>query len=139
MTDAPSPVVDDPDTGGFWQAAQRGTLAVQWCNACDQPVHLPRPQCPRCASKTLAWREIDGEATVYSWAVVHHPVHRAFGVPYTVVVVALAAHPAVRLIAHLDGAPPLYEGQRMRFFTRPDASGAQLPQWAPITESAEGD
>lgn len=76
---------------------------------------------------------------MYSWAVVHHPVHRAFSVPYTVVLVALAAHPAVRLVAHLDGAPPLYEGQRMRFFTRPDTSGALLPQWAPITESAEGD
>ncbi|OBB47754.1 OB-fold domain-containing protein [Mycobacterium sp. 852002-51961_SCH5331710] len=139
MTDAPSPVVDDPDTGGFWQAAQRGVLAVQRCDTCDSPVHLPRPQCPRCASTDLNWREVDGAATLYSWAVVHHPVHRAFAVPYTIALVALVAHPTVRLVAHLDGAPSLREGQGMRFVTRPDAAGVLVPQWVPIPDSAEGD
>ncbi|MGE2720665.1 Zn-ribbon domain-containing OB-fold protein [Mycolicibacterium celeriflavum] len=139
MTDAPTPAVDDPDTGGYWQAAQRGVLAVQWCGACDLPVHLPRPQCPRCASAALTWREVDGGATVYSWAVVHHPVHRAFSVPYTVALVALAAHPTVRFITHLDGVPPLRAGQAMRFITRPDAAGVRVPQWVPISERAEGD
>lgn len=139
MTNAPSPVVDDPDTGGFWQAAARGVLAIQWCHRCDQPVHLPRPQCPRCASMGLGWREIDGEATVYSWAVVRHPVHPAFTAPYTVALVALTQYPSVRLLTRLDGVPSLHDGQLMRFSTRPDSTGTMLPQWEPVTDNAEGE
>jgi uncharacterized OB-fold protein len=139
MTATPSPVVDDPDTGGFWQAARRGVLAVQWCDRCRQPIHLPRPQCPRCTSTNLSWRDVDGEATVYSWAVVRHPVHPGFPVPYTVALVALTEYPSVRLMARVDGAPSLREGQRMRFLARPDSTGVMLPHWEPVTDDAEGE
>jgi uncharacterized OB-fold protein len=139
MTDAPSPVVDDPDTGGFWQAAARGVLAVQWCDRCGLPIHLPRPQCPRCAATNLRWRDVDSEATVYSWAVVRHPVHPAFPVPYTVALVALTEYPSVRLMARIDGAPPLHEGQRMRFITNQDSTGVMLPQWVPVADDTEGE
>lgn len=139
MTETPTPVVDDPDTGGFWRAAHRGALAVQWCSRCEQPVHLPRPQCPRCASVDLGWRDVDGTATVYSWAVVRHPVHPAFPVPYTVALVELTDHPAVRLMAHFDGIPPLREGQPVRCHPRPDSTGVMIPQWEPVTDASEGE
>ena len=138
MSETPTPIVDDPDTGGFWQAAQRGALAVQWCWRCAEPVHLPRPQCPRCASDDLGWRDVDGTGTVYSWAVVRHPVHPAFPVPYTVALVALTDFPAVRLVAHFDGAPPLHEGQLVRCVPRPDSTGVMVPHWDPVKVTAEG-
>ncbi|MDA4108129.1 Zn-ribbon domain-containing OB-fold protein [Mycolicibacterium holsaticum] len=134
MPQTPTPVLDDSDTGGFWQAAQRGALAVQWCWRCAQPVHLPRPQCPRCGSSELGWHDVDGTATVYSWAVVRHPVHPAFPVPYTVALVALTDHPSVRLMAHFDGTPPLREGLPVRCVARPDAAGVLVPQWELVTD-----
>ncbi|MGE2692822.1 Zn-ribbon domain-containing OB-fold protein [Mycolicibacterium pulveris] len=139
MTDAPSPVIDDPDTGGFWQAAQRGVLALQWCDRCDQPIHLPRPQCPSCASTELTWREVDGEATLHSWTLVRHPVHPAFPVPYTIALVALTDYPMVHLMTRIDGAAPLREGQRMRFSPCPDSAGVMLPQWQARADDSEGE
>ncbi|MEZ0340795.1 Zn-ribbon domain-containing OB-fold protein [Mycobacterium sp. pV006] len=138
MPEAPTPVIDDPDTGGFWAAAQRGVLALQWCDRCAEFVHLPRPQCPRCASAGLRWREVEGSASVYSWTVVRHPVHPAFPVPHTLVLVTLTAHPSIRLLTRIDGTPPLRAGQHMRFTTRPDATGVLLPQWEPIPEYTGG-
>jgi hypothetical protein len=36
------PVVDDRDTGGFFEAARRGVLAVRRCSGCDAVLHMPR-------------------------------------------------------------------------------------------------
>ena len=138
MPDTPAPVIDDPDTGGFWQAVQRGALALQWCDRCAEFVHLPRPQCPHCASTTLRWREVNSAGTVYSWTVVHHPVHPAFPAPYTLILVALTAHPSIRLLSRVDGTPPLRAGQSMRFNPRPDATGVMLAHWEPIPDDTGG-
>ena len=101
MTAELTPVVDDPDTGGYWQAARGGALAIQLCSKCHQPIHLPRPQCPRCGSTDTSWREVEPAATVYSWAVVRHGVHPTFPVPYTLVLVELRQYPQVRLLTAL--------------------------------------
>ena len=36
------PVDDDLDTGGFFDAARRGELAIRRCNGCDAVLHVPR-------------------------------------------------------------------------------------------------
>jgi uncharacterized OB-fold protein len=132
MTAELTPVVDDPDTGGYWRAAQGGALAIQLCSKCHQPIHLPRPQCPRCGSTDTSWREVEPAATVYSWAVVRHGVHPAFPVPYTLVLVELRQYPQVRLLGRLDGDPDLVEGQRLRIRFDHNATGIALPQWEPV-------
>ncbi len=53
----------------FWAAAARGVLSVPWCPHCEAPVLYPRDFCPRCHATDLAWRDLSGRGSVYSYAV----------------------------------------------------------------------
>jgi uncharacterized protein len=127
------PVVDDPDTGGFFTAADRGSLAVQFCTRCDEPVHVPRPRCPACGSVDTTWRDVDPIGTIYSWSVIRHQVHPAFPPPYTVILVALREFPQVRLVGYLDGAVDVTAGQLVRAsFTSDDSALPNVPAWVAL-------
>lgn len=128
------PVVDDVDTGGFFEAAARGELAVRHCGGCGTDLHLPRECCPHCGELSRAWRTVEPRATLYSWTVVEHQVHPAHPTPYTVVLVELDDAPTVRLLGHLPGRPPLTVGQPM-VVEFEDVEGVRLPQWRPEEES----
>ena len=58
------PVDDDLDTGGFFEAARRGELAVRRCNGCDAVLHVPRMYCRHCGSWNGRWQPVDGAATL---------------------------------------------------------------------------
>ena len=56
------PVDDDLDTGGFFDAARRGELAIRRCNGCDAVLHVPRAYCRHCGSWEGRWEVVDGAA-----------------------------------------------------------------------------
>lgn len=107
MTDlaqtAPVPV-PDPDTAGYWQAAQNGELRLQWCRDCSRFQHFPAPRCGRCLGTNLDWRQVSGRGTVYSFTVVHHAVVPGYDPPYVVVWVELEEQPGLRVLANLTDA-----------------------------------
>lgn len=107
------PVDDDVDTGGFFEAARRGALAVRRCNGCDAVLHLPRKYCRHCGSWIGRWQEVAPAGSLYSWTTVTHQVHPAYPVPYTVVVVDLDEIPGTRFVGSVPGAPALQAGDRM--------------------------
>ena len=125
----PVPVITDHDTGGFWSAAQRGAIAVQFCSSCNAVLHLPLPCCPTCGSFEVAWRDVAPNGTVYSWTVIEHAVHPAFATPYTVALVALDDVPSVRLIAHFEGIPDLDFDTPVQATFDDIRDGVVVPQW----------
>jgi uncharacterized protein len=129
----PVPVVDDIDTGGFFEAARRHELVIGSCGGCAAVLHLPRAYCHRCGSWDARWQPVAGRGRVYSWTTVEHQVHPAFPVPYTVVLVQLDDLPA-RLVGYLPGAPELFEGQALQVRFDTIADGIVLPQWEPVRE-----
>jgi uncharacterized OB-fold protein len=133
----PLPVVDDRDTGGFFEAALRDELVVRVCRACDAAVHLPRQRCGACGSDDTAWEKVSGTGHVVSWTVVEHQVHPAFPTPYTVVLVALDDRPQVRLVGQLPGRPELCSGTplRVRFDLLDDTTA--VPGWDLVEEPQE--
>jgi uncharacterized OB-fold protein len=64
------PTVED-ETRQYWEAAKHGRLLVKHCNSCGEPHHYPRPFCPFCWSEDVAWREVSGRGTVYTYSIVH--------------------------------------------------------------------
>lgn len=124
------PVTDDPDTGGFWEAAQQRRLVVQACSNCGAVLHLPRPMCRQCHSFDLVWREVAPHGTVYTSTTVEHQVHPNYPVPYTVVVIELDEAPVARLIGSIPGrmTPPPGSPAHVRWETMPD--GTIVPNWA---------
>jgi uncharacterized protein len=123
------PVVDDRDTGGFFEAARRGVLTVRRCAGCGGVLHMPRAYCKRCGSWDGRWDPVAGTGTVYSWTVVEHQVHPSYPVPYTVILVELDDVPSVRFVGHLDGDVPLEPGQPVEVWFEPVGDGDVLPQW----------
>ncbi|SEO48771.1 Zn-ribbon domain-containing OB-fold protein [Trujillonella endophytica] len=62
----------------WWDALARGEVAVQSCSSCAGWVFYPRPFCPSCGGRDLAWRTVDPAATLYTWTVAEAPVSPHF-------------------------------------------------------------
>jgi uncharacterized OB-fold protein len=129
-TPRPAPVTDDPDTGGFFQAAARGELALRYCRACDHVVHLPSPVCARCHSFDGEWRAVRARGVIYSFTICQRAVHPAFPAPYAVLLVDLDDAPEARLVGHVPGEPALAIGDPVEGFFE-DVDGAAVLRWRP--------
>jgi uncharacterized OB-fold protein len=97
-----------PDDAPYWQFCRERTLRIQRCTACGLHRHPPGPCCPRCGSFEHEWAPVSGRGSVFSWTVVHHPVHPAHrgAVPYNVAVVLLDGADEVRLVSNVIDAAP---------------------------------
>jgi uncharacterized OB-fold protein len=89
------------DTRGYWEGARRHQLVLQRCLACSAYRHDPRPMCPECHSLEFEWASVSGRGRVYSYAIVHQPLHPFWldQMPYNVVLVELEE--GIRLISNL--------------------------------------
>ncbi|GAA2408095.1 OB-fold domain-containing protein [Streptomyces pulveraceus] len=90
--DLPEP---DAFSRPYWDAAARGRLLLRRCRACGRAHHYPREFCPHCWSEDVVWEPASGDATLYTWSVVHRNDLPPFGarVPYVAAVVDLAEGP----------------------------------------------
>lgn len=85
---APRPVAD-PDSIGFWEAANEGRFALQQCQSCSTYMHPPLGHCRKCGGD-VAYQTLSGEGEVYSFIVQHHAVTSGFEdkLPYVIALVA---------------------------------------------------
>ena len=85
----------DPATEPYWAAAREHRLSMPRCEACGEFHFYPRPICPHCGTARLAWADVSGNGTVYSFTVVQRAPSPAFAdmVPYVVAIVALDEGP----------------------------------------------
>jgi len=126
-------------TEPFWQAAKERRLVAPQCADCGTFRLPPTPFCPGCQSTAVNWVELSGEATVYSFAVVH-------GIPgmpeLTLVpaVVDLPDAPGARLVSNVvDIAPTdVAIGMALRVDFSPIADGWILPIFRPDTGASDG-
>ena len=84
---------------------------------------------------TSSWKSVAPKGHLYSWTVAEHPVHPAFPVPYTVVLVDVDEAPGARLLGYLPGTPDLVDGQQMEAWFEDAGEGVVLPQWRPVAPS----
>ena len=64
-------ITTDSTTLPFWEAAKKGRLVAPQCADCGVFRLPPTPFCPACRSTNVAWPELSGLATVFSFSVVH--------------------------------------------------------------------
>ncbi|WP_326808246.1 MULTISPECIES: Zn-ribbon domain-containing OB-fold protein [unclassified Streptomyces] len=97
----------DAFTAPYWRAAAEGRLLLRRCRAsgCGATHHYPREFCPRCWSEDVEWVAASGDATLYTWSVVHRNDLPPFGerVPYVAAVVELAEGP--RMMTEVTDCP----------------------------------
>ena len=73
MSDAqakPRPLIDDL-TRPFWDAAKEHRLVIQRCQACSYFNHPPREMCDVCHGGEMAFEQVSGRGTIYSFSVMH--------------------------------------------------------------------
>lgn len=88
--DKPYPV-PTPTSQPFWDALNEHRVSLQRCNECQTLIYYPRSNCTTCLSNDLAWEDLSGEGTLYTYTVSRRPTHPAFAdeVPQLILVVEL--------------------------------------------------
>ena len=95
-------------TQGYWDACRRHELAIQRCTACGHFQHPPRQICGKCRTFDLELAPTSGRGKVFTFIVVHHPVHASLQphLPYNVALVELEDAPGVRIVTNVVDTPP---------------------------------
>ena len=103
QTEKPAPLLASELDSQFWAHCGNRRLCFQRCNACDRWRHLPRHLCAHCGSSAWRWEQSAGRGSIYSWTVVHLPIHPAFAadVPYAVGIIELDE--GVRMVSAIRG------------------------------------
>ena len=131
----PRPLPDDASEG-YWRSANKGRLAIQRCRQCRRWNHAPSMICPACGSVDLGYEHVSGEATLFSWTVIHHSPGPGFAgmLPLLVGIVELAEQPHLLLVANLLGcsAEGLSLGMPLRVEFERIGEDCMLPQFRAI-------
>jgi uncharacterized OB-fold protein len=80
---------------GFWEATERGELALQRCGDCGALRYPIAEVCPQCLSTSTEWTPLSGRASLFSWIVFHNAYHAGWRdrLPYNVALVKLEEGP----------------------------------------------
>src|SRR4051812_16245981 len=72
----------------FWEGVRSGAFRIQRCEHCGHTRFPPTSFCPECHGVEFSWQAASGEATVWSYTVVHRAPtpDLAAEVPYTLIV-----------------------------------------------------
>ena len=60
-------------TQPFFDSCSARAMALQRCTACDTWIFYPRSLCPHCFGADLAWEQVKGTGTLYSFIICHSP------------------------------------------------------------------
>jgi uncharacterized OB-fold protein len=94
----PLPAITEPNRP-FWDGLTRREFLVPKCDECGSYNWVPLPACRTCQSENQRWTQVSGNATVWSYTVVHRgPGAFDDEVPYAIVLGKLAEEPRSLLV-----------------------------------------
>jgi uncharacterized OB-fold protein len=86
----------------FWEGLKEREFRVPQCQSCGDYHWVPYPACKTCLSEDLKWVPVSGDATVWSYSVVHRGAGAfAEDAPYVVVLAKLAEEPRPCIVTGL--------------------------------------
>lgn len=116
----------DSDTEGYWEANQKGELALCRCSdsSCGLWIHPPLERCRACGGPTT-FEPVSGQGTIFSFIVAHQPAVPGYLVdlPYVVAMVELDEQPGLRLV----GKVPTSARDEIRIGQRVSVDLVELP------------
>lgn len=57
----------------FWDGLKSGRLTIQRCNSCGHWIFYPRRHCDKCWSHDVAWHEVSGAGSLYTYTLTRIP------------------------------------------------------------------
>jgi uncharacterized OB-fold protein len=83
----------------FWDALKERRFLVPRCEACGDYSWVPYPACRTCLSEDQPWVQVSGDATIYSFTIVHRgPGAFQEDVPYVIALAELVEQPRKLLV-----------------------------------------
>jgi len=128
-----------PETREYWEGAKRGELRIERCQSCGKAYFYPRPFCPFCSSRDVAWFTASGRGRLYSYVINQRPA-RGFEdfVPYVIAIVELDEGP--RMMTNIIGVEPVPEhlpiGMRVEVTFERQSDEITLPLFRPAGGSS---
>jgi uncharacterized OB-fold protein len=89
------------DNQFFWDGARGHELRIQAFQVCGERYFPPTPRCWKCGSFDMGHVVASGRATLYSWAIPHHP--QAPGFRYPVLAGLVELEEGTRLVSNIVG------------------------------------
>lgn len=128
-----------PDTEFFWTSGADGRLRFSHCTTCGRISHPPVPYCRKCGATGFEVRPVSGDATVWSYSVVHQPFVDWVPVPYVLAIVEIAEDAEVHLTTRIVDVEPDDVSIGMPVSVRFEPHGdVHLPLFGPRTHGTSG-
>lgn len=131
----PTPIVPDPTPTSqpFWDALAEKRVELQHCRSCGAWVYYPRARCSHCLSDDLAWEEITGEGTLYTFTVARQPTTPAFADAENLLIAVVELDEGPRVTASLENITidDVVVGMRLKPFFTP-TEGVTLLRYQPV-------
>jgi uncharacterized OB-fold protein len=135
--DVSAPLLPDPANpllAPHWQAAAEHRLAVSFCAACNAPQWPPRPNCTRCRSFDVTWRQIPDTGELFTYFIARKALHPSLAdqVPYATGVVRLES--GLKMLGRLVNVDvsDIRIGMPLRAAYVQRASEVTLVHWEPL-------
>jgi hypothetical protein len=124
-----------PDAVPFWEACDRGELALPFCDRCDAFFFYPRGICPRCGSREITWRAASGRGRLHTFCIQHQTPLPEFreAVPFVTAIVELEEGPRMMsLLVEVEPRPEaIHCDMPVEVAFRRLESGRSLPVFRP--------
>ena len=130
---APTPVSDEL-SAPFWEAVRDKRLEVQRCGDCRRYSYPPTRICAACSSGNLAYEQVSGRGTVFSYSETvsgaRHPYFASI-TPYLVGLVSLEEQEGLMMCSNFPGATlaELSVGARVEVEFQEITPDATIPQF----------
>ena len=120
----------------YWEKAKEHELWLRSCNECGNAYFYPRDISPCCFSKDTTWVQASGNATLFTYAIVHRAPHPGWypdGVPFVTAIVELEEGPKMPTNVVIDDPTPenLQVGMALKVVFEDINDTIALPKFAP--------
>ena len=136
-TNKPMPVPTEI-SAPFWEGLKAGRVSIPRCNSCGHWIFYPRRHCDKCWSHDVAWHDVSGEGSLYTYTLTRIPTLPDFAdeMPQALAVVELDQ--GVRINTRLGGLAEdeFRVGMRLKpVFDRVKADGTTLLRFPGIDKA----
>lgn len=123
-------------TQPYWDGIDEGKLLLQHCAGCDALQYYPRPQCSKCQSPALDWKQAIGTGALYSYSIVQRGPSPAFQsmAPYVVAIVELDEGPRIFTNIIDSDLNAIAVGQAVALTIREGPEGLKLPYFKLVSD-----
>ena len=127
--------VPQGESDEYWNKAKEGELWLRSCNDCGGAYFYPRDISPCCFSRDTTWVQASGNATLYTYAIVHRAPHPGFvgDVPFVPAIVELEEGPRMPTSIVIDEPTQenLQIGMALKVVFEDITDSIALPKFAP--------